>query len=52
MKVEQLKVNSKLVLDDLILTVGDIVDGIRVTSKTYKVFVRNGWWAVPAEYFI
>lgn len=51
MNLEKLKVKSELVLGDLILSAGDVVDGIKVTKKTYKIFVRTGWWAVSANCF-
>ena len=51
MKVKKLKIKMELVLDDLVLVGGEIVDGIKIKPRLYKVFVRNGWWAVPAKYF-
>jgi len=50
--IEKLYIKQRLVLDDLVLDIGDIVDGIKVRPDTYKVFVRNGWWAVPSNYFL
>ena len=51
MEIEKLKVKIELILDDLTLPAGAIVDGVKAEPETYKVFARNGWWAVPAKYF-
>ena len=50
--VEKLYIKQRLTLDDMFLDAGTIVDGIRVRPDIYKVFVRNGWWAVPSNYFL
>ena len=47
----KLTLKKELILDDLTLSPGDVVDGMRAKPKIYKIFVRNGWWAIPAEYF-
>jgi len=49
--MKELTLKKEIILDDLTLVPGDVVDGICVTPETYKIFVRNGYWAIPAEYF-
>jgi hypothetical protein len=46
--VHKFKVEREMPLEDLILKVGDIVDGVSVNEQITKVFVRNGWWAVDS----
>lgn len=30
---------------------GQKIDAIKVNEETYKVFLRNGWWAVDKSFF-
>jgi hypothetical protein len=44
--VTQMLIRRTLVLGDLILYPGTVIDGVKVDDDHYKIFVRNGWWVV------
>jgi hypothetical protein len=49
--IEELVIKTELVCGELVFRPGDIVTGIRVGEKAYKIFLPNGWWVVDAEHF-
>ena len=49
--IEELILKTKLVCDGLVFNPNDMITGIRVEEKTYKIFLSNGWWAVDSKYF-
>jgi len=48
----KLTIEKEINLETITLQPGDIVDGIQRSSDTYTIFIRNGWWTIPIEYFI
>lgn len=49
--VQQIEVKKLLVCGELMFSAGEIVDAKKRLDGGYIVFLRNGWWFVPSEYF-